>query len=187
VDSNGKFELLFAEGIDAAIEVKPDISSSAELSRGLKQGLSVKALRRTTEPTMNLIPWSLERSRRVPYIMFAMRCKADQVDTGREVTAFHRDNQTAPIKQDDFMVVNKVGIFMNFLDVSMFNWLNAELVDRTQWFFEDWREDALTGFLWRMQLVAHASIKLQDDVLPRYFHATRIRALHKIDPDAHPA
>ena len=53
VDSHGKFRLLLVEGIDVAIEVKPDIASSAELRRGLEQGLSVKALKRASPPTLN--------------------------------------------------------------------------------------------------------------------------------------
>src|ERR1700682_2394223 len=41
IDSAGKFKLLFAEGVDAAIEVKPNVRDAAELVTGLEQGLSV--------------------------------------------------------------------------------------------------------------------------------------------------
>ena len=46
IDRRENFKLIFADGVDAAIEVKPDISQKDELYRGLEQGLKVKALRR---------------------------------------------------------------------------------------------------------------------------------------------
>jgi hypothetical protein len=50
IDTEGKFKLLLADGIDAAIEVKPDISNTTELERALKQGVSVKKLSQVTGP-----------------------------------------------------------------------------------------------------------------------------------------
>jgi hypothetical protein len=38
--------LIFAKGVDAAIEVKPNIQDNAEVIRGLKQIQSVKKLKR---------------------------------------------------------------------------------------------------------------------------------------------
>jgi len=81
VDSHGKFRLLLADGIDAAIEVKPDIGASSELERGLQQGLSVKALMRKVAPTLIHEGWQYDRACRVPYVVFAMRCKANPLDT----------------------------------------------------------------------------------------------------------
>jgi hypothetical protein len=46
IDRRENFKLIFAEGVNAAVEVKPDISQKDELYRGLEQGLTVKALRR---------------------------------------------------------------------------------------------------------------------------------------------
>lgn len=48
VSARDKFSLLFAEGVDSVIEVKPNIADRAELHRALEQGLSVKKLRRAT-------------------------------------------------------------------------------------------------------------------------------------------
>ena len=46
IDSHGKFQLLLADGVDLAMELKPDLASRAELHRGLEQGMSIKKLRR---------------------------------------------------------------------------------------------------------------------------------------------
>ena len=40
IDSKGKFRIIFADGCDAAIEVKPDLASTNELKRSLKQCIS---------------------------------------------------------------------------------------------------------------------------------------------------
>jgi len=185
VDSREKFSLLLAEGIDAAIEVKPDIQSSAELVRGLVQGLSVKHLLRANTPTIMRIPWVVERSKRVPFAVFAMRCKSDPIDTGREIVEFYRTRQTPPILQADFVAVNNVGIFFNCLDSSMFRW-NTPLPEeeRTGWIFEEWRSNSLAGFVLHLQDLAHASIKMDEDVLPRYLTpngvTTGVHSIRKI-------
>lgn len=169
VDSNGKFQLLFAEGVDATVEVKPDIGATAELVRGLEQGLSVKALLRASEPTLTRTPWVVERAKRVPFVIFAMRCKRNPIDTGNEIVRFYRERGTAPLQQADFIAVNNVGIFKNFVDASMCPpWPGFEKIEKIGWFFEQWGPDSLAGFLWNLQLLAHASVKMQDDVLPRY-------------------
>jgi hypothetical protein len=181
IDSNGKFQLLFAEGIDAAIEVKPDIAAHAELVRGLEQGLSVKALKRASEPTLTRMPWFVERSKRVPFVVFAMRCKADPLDTGKEIVQFYKERGTPPVQQADFVAVNNVGIFANFIDASMCPW-NELKGERTGWFFEKWGLDSLGGFLQHLQGVAHAAIKMQDDVLPRYLKHRGLPLVCRIEP-----
>ncbi len=44
VDLSGRYSLILAEGVDSAIEVKPDISKKDELIRGLHQIQSVKKI-----------------------------------------------------------------------------------------------------------------------------------------------
>ena len=182
VDSQGKFRLLLAEGIDVAIEVKPDIASASELYRGLEQGLTVKTLKRANPPTLKLGGWEYERAFKVPYVIFAMRCKVDPMDTGREIARFYADRQTPALEQADLVAVNGVGIFMNFTDESQYCWNNATTqLTRTGWFFEQWAEDTLAGLIWRLQLLAHASIKMQEDVLPRYLAPRTIKSVVRVN------
>jgi hypothetical protein len=55
-------------------------------------------------------------------------------------------------EQADFVVVNNVGIFVNFIDAAMYCWRNKESVpEPTGWFFEEWAENSLAGFVWRLQ------------------------------------
>ena len=53
IDTYKKFTVILADGVDVAIEVKPDISVIEELHRGLRQVESVKQLWKKTTPYLN--------------------------------------------------------------------------------------------------------------------------------------
>lgn len=183
VDANKKFQLIFAEGVDVAIEVKPDLASHEELVRGLEQGLTVKELQRSTTPTLDRIPWMEERARRVPFAIFAMRCKKDPIDTGREIVAFYRENKTPPQQQADFVAVNAVGIFAKYLDAAQCHWQFSEPpTEETGWFFEAWEQNTLGGFLFHLHNVAHAQIKMQREFMPSYLMPIGVRFVERIGP-----
>jgi hypothetical protein len=168
VSARDKFSLLLAEGVDSVVEVKPDISDRAELHRALEQGLTVKRLRRATTSLLHERHPLSEWAKRVPFGIFSMRCKAAPIETGFEVLEFYAERGTAPIDQADFIVVNDVCVFSNFVDSSLNSWNASGFPNQTGWFYEGWQQDSLVGFLLRLHRVAHAGMKLQEDVLPRY-------------------
>lgn len=180
IDSHGKFRLLFAEGVDVAIEVKPDIGATTELLRGLEQGLSIKALKRRVIPSIALGGWQFDRAQHVPYVVFAMRCKSNPLDSLREVVQFYMSRGTPPMQQADFIAINGVGLFTNYLHESMYCWGNKDAeTSHTGWFFEDWGTSTLAGFVWRLQTLAHASIKIQDEMLQYYLEPQTIQGIYR--------
>ena len=100
--------------------------------------------------------------------VFSMRCKAAPIETGFEVLEFYADRGIPPIDQADFIVVNDVCVFSNYVDRSLNMWKMPDFPNQTGWFYEGWRQDSLAGFLLRLHQVAHAGVKVQEDVLPRY-------------------
>ena len=107
-----------------------------------------------------------------------MRCKSNPLDTLNEIAAFYASRQTPPLQQADFIAVNGVGLFVNYSDPGMYCWSNkASVPEHTGWFFEKWAENSLAGFVWRLQMLAHASIKMQADLLPYYLQPTAIQAI----------
>ncbi|KLN57608.1 hypothetical protein VPARA_11210 [Variovorax paradoxus] len=169
VSARDKFNLLLAEGVDSVVEVKPNIADRAELHRALEQGLTVKKLRRATTSLIRDFHPMSEWAKRVPFGVFAMQCKASPIETGFEILEFYSDRGIDPVDQADFIVVNDVCVFSNFVDRSLNPWnLDSSYPNRVGWFYEGWGEDSLVGFLWRLHRVAHAGIKMQADVLPRY-------------------
>lgn len=168
VSARDKFSLLLAEGVDSVVEVKPNIADKAELHRALEQGLTVKKLRRTTTSLLHEHQPMSEWAKRVPFGIFSMQCKASPIETGFEILEFYLDRGVDPIDQADFVVVNDVCVFSNFVDKSLNCWNTAGYPNQVGWFYEGWAKDSLVGFLLRLHRVAHAAMKLQEDVLPRY-------------------
>lgn len=168
VSARDKFSLLLAEGVDSVIEVKPNIADKSELHRALEQGLTVKKLRRATTSLIRDHHPMAEWAKRVPFGVFSMQCKSSPIETGFEILEFYSSRGVDPIDQADFIVVNDVCVFSNFVDKSLNCWDMAKFPNQTGWFYEGWGKDSLVGFLLRLHRVAHAGMKLQEDVLPRY-------------------
>lgn len=168
VSVRDKFSLLLAEGVDSVVEVKPNIADKAELHRALEQGLTVKRLRRATTSLFSEHHPMSGWAQRVPFGIFSMQCKASPIETGFEILEFYQERGIAPIDQADFIVVNDVCVFSNFVDQSLNCWNVEGYPNQAGWFYEGWGKDSLVGFLLRLHRVAHAGMKLQEDVLPRY-------------------
>jgi len=180
IDTQGKFQLLLADGVDAVIEVKPDIGDGGELERGLKQGISVKRLRRAQSSLIHTGTGTVfeQHAFRIPYFIFAMSAKANVLDTGREILEFYSNNGTERLDQADVVVINNVGLFVNTQTPRHFPWsLPWADPQKVGWFFADWRENTLAGFLMHLHLVPHARMKVQDDLLLPYLNQAKFHGL----------
>jgi hypothetical protein len=75
-DAKGKFRLIFVDGCDAAIEVKPNLARTDELKRALEQGISIKKIKRSKSSMLwprGKPPHILEHSLYIPFYVFAVR------------------------------------------------------------------------------------------------------------------
>lgn len=158
--------------MNAAVEVKPDISQKDELYRGLEQGLTVKALRRSetalAEPEKEGEE-AVEHSLRVPYFIFAMKAKADFLDTVEEVLDFYAEREIGSLDQADAVIVNGVGVLHNF-PLPAFNcFLGQDESPEPDWFLQFSEDDALADFLARLTMVVPPVPHTADPVLLPYF------------------
>jgi len=174
-----KFKVILADGVDAAIEVKPDISSISELHRGLTQGLSVKALRRARTPL--LLPQRrpqelVEYSLRLPYFIFAMKAKKDIRNTASDVLDFYEREGIPPLDQADAIIVYGRGVIANFPIDGIFPWRTTDMAT-TGWFFEDWQADALTGLLFKLARIVAAKATMGPPILDSYLRSLQIASL----------
>ncbi|AMM93236.1 hypothetical protein UP17_12590 [Peribacillus simplex] len=115
-----------ADGVDGAIEVKPDRAIFHELQRRLVQGISVKKLRRRVNTLIyeNSKPeYIRNHSKQVPFFIFSI--KASWIST-------YTDEQKAG------------------------------------WFFEEWGDNTLAGFLLYLYLYYGASTDLNESYLKYY-------------------
>lgn len=167
IDTSGKFSLIFADGVDVAIEVKPDLSRTDELERGLKQIQSIKKLRRAKTPLLlesKQDPKVLSISKQIPSFIFSLKAKSDLVDTAKEISSYYKANNVPQEEQFDFVVVLDKGIIYNCKHSNMcFSSPKKEGI-----YIEGWNELTLAIFLLRANTVFHATAKMQESILVPY-------------------
>jgi hypothetical protein len=165
----GKFSIIFADGVDVAIEVKPDISRIDELHRGLKQIQSVKKLRRAETPLLlsgrrdNEI---IELSKQIPSFIFALKAKNNLVDTAKEIFEYYQTNSVPENEQVDFIVSLEQGIiyFCKHSDLCFATPKKKGI------FIEGWKDLTAAAFLLRANTFFPASATISEPLLQRYLH-----------------
>lgn len=189
VDTHGKFRLIFADGVDAAIEVKPDISRKGLVSEALEQSLSVKSLRRA-EPVVRIArllgqpkmtPEEKAHAARLPSFVYAMKGKVNLLDTAREVVDFYTARKIDRVDQIDAIVVHGVGILANYQYVGQFGWRTEGTTAASMppgkhvgWVFETWGRDTLAGLLLHLNAVYPSIIRTARPVLDHYLMGIQV-------------
>ncbi len=110
---------------------------------------------------------AVEYSLRVPYFIFAMKAKADPLDTIEEVMDFYAERKIDPLDQVDAIVVDGVGILHNF-PLPAFNYFRQDEPPEPGWFLQLSEDDVLADFLTRLTMVVPSVPHLADPVLLPY-------------------
>ncbi|MEK4718140.1 DUF6602 domain-containing protein [Priestia sp. FSL W8-0524] len=179
VNHAGKHSLIIADGLDVAIEVKPDVANRQELYRGLVQGISVKKLRRRNSPLLvksNHPEYIQELSRQIPFFIFSMKSKNNINDTIQEIKAYYEEHKVPIVDQIDALIINDKGILVNFKyqELYPFNTTRLTTEEQAGWFFEEWGADTLGGFLFHLDRVFGASSQINDTFLKYYVLSKKI-------------
>lgn len=182
IDTYEKFTVILADGVDVAIELKPDISIASELHRGLKQLESVKRLWRQETPIVRggMPAHLVEHSKKIPCFLFSNRAKVDPMETAREVHEYYSANAVPTEHQVDFIVVNQVGIIANYRHPKK----SFAIVDPatgtkiTGLLFEEWKSLTIAAFLLYLNMVYPATPTITRPILPLYLsdiHCPHVR------------
>lgn len=73
-----------------------------------------------------------EWAKRVSFGVFAMQCKSAPIETGFEILEFYETRGVDSLDQADFIVVNDVCVFSNFVDKSLNPWKSGCIESRMQ-------------------------------------------------------
>lgn len=167
VDRGGKFSAIMADGVDLAIEIKPDLSRNAELKRGIKQAQSVKKLRRVSEGIVIMSERQealREFTKQIPTFIFALEAKKNLVDTALEMREIFKSENIPENEQVDYIVVLNQGIIFNCVLAESCNWVAAKKAV----YLEMWEDLTLAAFLMKMNQVFHAVPHILPPVLNHY-------------------
>ncbi len=176
IDNSGKYSVLLADGIDAAIEIKPDIKSKHELIRGLSQIKSVKILRRSKSPivvTSRVTEEIIEYSKTIPSFIYSIEAKKNIENTLNEVIEYYVQNDIPLEEQVDYIVIHNIGIFVNYKYQELNKGYVPEGIPRYGYFFETWNELTFAAFLLYLNLSFTAVPVITSSVLERYLYSIK--------------
>jgi hypothetical protein len=179
IDSAGKYTLILADGVDVAIELKPDLSKKDELIRGLEQAITVKKLRRVNTPLLlkkRQPEHLIEFSRTIPVFIFSLNAKADPLTTAREIFDFYRTKQIPLLEQIDHVVINECGVISNYKYPEI-----SRMKDKsTGLFFEEWKDLTLGAFITKLSNVYHATPTISENIINHYLQKLNLYGLWRI-------
>ncbi|WP_319557684.1 DUF6602 domain-containing protein [Thiomicrorhabdus sp.] len=170
IDSKGKFRIIFSDGCDAAIEVKPDLSRTDEIQRGLKQGVSVKKIHRSKSSI--LLPKReqehiLEHSLYIPFYIFCV--KAFEINKLLQtVTDYYSSNSVPLEEQVDGIVILDVGVLRNIKHKELNIYGAPPPVGKNSgWYFEAWGDSTLLGMLINIEYSYSSIPGVTDSIMKR--------------------
>lgn len=173
-DRHGKYSFLLADGVDCAIELKPNLATSDELSRALTQARSVKRLLRHKAGVLRIrkseeeYQARKEQALRITFAIFTSKINNLEEFVGR-VEAYHREHVVQPSEQFDIVVVNGVGLLTN-KKISFSNpTLPEEALPGSSGFvWEEFGTATLAAFILRINSLDLAIPRIAEPVVARY-------------------
>ncbi|MGH8717265.1 MAG: DUF6602 domain-containing protein [Burkholderiales bacterium] len=161
IDSKGKFRLIFADGCDSAIEVKPNLARTDELYRALEQGITVKKTKRSRTPLLlgETKPSHLvEHSLHVPFYIFSVKA-FDPHKLYSEVTNYYATNRTLIEHQVDGLCIIGVGMLKNVKHKELNIYGSGfPFGQNSGWYFEEWGKLTPLGFLLNLEYTIPRSL-----------------------------
>lgn len=163
---NGKASVILADGVDFAIEVKPDLAQKAELDRGLEQIRSVKRLRRVRIGLASK-PGEIERARQIPGFIFSETTYANAKTLISNIVDYYVANAVPKAEQFDLIVVNNRFIAINHSEKSKFHRKDFEGI-----VVYETGEDTLAYFLFLMNLLPRSEPDIDKNIMRIYLQDT---------------
>lgn len=109
VSDEGNFSVIFADGVDFAIELKPALTSIVEIERALVQIRTVKKLRRARFGSINSDPLT----QTIPGIIFSNESYAEPSLLLRYIVDYYERESIKRNEQFDIVVVNNRFLVLN--------------------------------------------------------------------------
>lgn len=163
---NGKASVILADGVDFAIEVKPDLAQITELQRGLEQLRSVKRLRRVRTGLASK-PEEIERAKQIPGFIFSDTTYVNIKTLITNIVDYYVDNAVPKSEQFDLIVVNNRLIAINNSARSKFHRKDFEGIA-----VYETGEDTLATFLFLMNLLPRSEPDMDKNIMKIYLQDT---------------
>lgn len=163
---NGKASVILADGVDFAIEVKPDLAQKTELERGLEQIRSVKRLRRVRTGFASE-PEQIERAKLIPGFIFSDTTYANIRTLISNIVDYYVNNAVPKSEQFDLIVVNNRLIVTNNSSKTKLHRRDLEGIA-----VYETGEDTLAYFLFLMNLLPKSEPDIDQNIMKIYLRDT---------------
>ncbi|AJI74238.1 hypothetical protein BZ13_1208 [Francisella philomiragia subsp. philomiragia ATCC 25015] len=164
-NTNGLYSVIFADGVDAAIEIKPKLDKD-EILRALTQIKSVKELTRVKTSLFNTddIKNYKDDIYKIYTFIFTNESFSNNETLIEHIKQYYSKNKVERNNQFDFIIINNKGILFNNREGGFFDrgTLPIGLI-----FFKT-NEDTLLHFLFWLNKIPVSSPKLSSDVISYY-------------------
>ena len=170
IDSRGKFRLIFADGCDIAIEVKPDLARSDEIKRALAQGISVKKTLRSKSSILlpdNKPKHIINHSLRIPFYIFCLKA-FDEEKLLEKIKEYYKENNTEIEDQIDGVIITNSGILKHIKHKELNVYGSPEPIgSNSGWYFETWGESTLVGMLLNFEYSFNSFPTIAEPIMKR--------------------
>jgi hypothetical protein len=165
---DSKYSIILADGVDCAIELKPDLNSEVEIFRALNQIVTVKKLRRKNSGLVFLKKYSVEYQetcKQIPCFIFSNKTYCDEVLLMEKIVTYYEKNKITKDLQFDFLIVNNRFIITNSREHSYFH-LKRDVPNGL--YILDLGELTLAAFLFYLNHMPKSEPEISQSILKHY-------------------
>ena len=167
VSDDEKYSVILADGVDFAIEVKPDLSNVNEIERSLHQIKTVKQLTRVNNGTILQKKLTAEEqltSRKIQSFIFSHKTYVNIRTLIEKIVIYYETNKIPRIEQFDCIIINGKGLLFNSKKDSYFNLSTTE----EGLFYAEYEHKTIMTFLFWLNKLVLSSPKISESVLIHY-------------------
>ena len=162
-----------AEGVDYAIELKPELNSKVEVERALKQIQSVKKLRRRTDGLLHgrrdLSDIQRELALQVPSVIFSEKTYSNKRNLIEKIVSYYKENQIPENEQFDIICCLNGTLIINSGSSLYFNLKHNGTQDpHNGILILEAREDVLYYFFRLLFAVPQSTPSMKENMLNHY-------------------
>lgn len=180
IDSkNEKASVIFAEGVDYAIEIKSELVDRNEIERALKQIQSVKKLRRVRTGLVfenKLSDEGIEFYKTIPGIIVAEKTYSDIVKLLETITFYYVNNNIPSIEQFDLLYINCNCLIINFRPNSYFSSENTHGL-----YYYEGGTNMLSAFLFALNIIPQSVPMINESIMEIYLKACKPEELKYVN------
>ena len=167
---DAKYSIILADGVDVAIELKPDLNSDVEIERSLKQVQTVKELTRQKGGVMKLAILNdvsdeyYTTSMKIPCVIFGTETYKNEELLLEKIVSYYEANKIVRSSQFDIIAINNRCLILNSKKDS---YIHLKEFDEG-FYILNFGDLTIAAFLMYLNQLPQSEIRISKSVLENY-------------------